>query len=99
MLIVLSYLTDFGYQGPSSECHSLCCGSVLTNVYSTSKYRENAVNASIKMDKNSIIVRQSVTCEGLFVPMNLQVLFGYKNYDSTWLLVFIIDTVCKLCTP
>lgn len=42
---------------------------------------------------------QSVTCEGLFVPINLQVLFGYKNYDSTWLLVFIIDTVCKLCTP
>lgn len=56
-VIVLSYLTDFGYQGPSSECHSLCCGSVLTNVYSTSKYRENAVNASIKMDKNSIIVK------------------------------------------
>lgn len=57
LLIVLSYLTDFGYQGPSSECHSLCCGSVVTNVYSTSKYRENAVNASIEMDKNSIIVK------------------------------------------
>lgn len=52
-----SNLTDFGYQGPSSECHSLCCGSVLTKVYSTSKYRENVVNASIKMDKNSIIVK------------------------------------------
>lgn len=45
---------------------------------------------------------QSVTCEGLFVPINLQVqctVLVYKNYDSTWLLVFIIDTVCKLCTP